>query len=111
MAENKQQPNEPLPLSDKGRAALKAARASSWQILLGFGASFAVRVGVLGVWLGGWLDKRFFGGTGFAAMGVILLVIAYSFIMLYNDVMRQDKRQKQRLAEIMRDAEDEAADK
>lgn len=84
-----------MPLSPKARAVLAAANASSWQILLGFGISFAVRVGILGIWLGSWLDKRYFGGEGFFAMGMILLVLAYSFYMLYRDVMRQDRLQEE----------------
>lgn len=88
----------PAPMSDKARATLRAAGASSWQILLGFGISFAVRVGVLGVWLGSWLDKKFFDGEGFAAMAIILLVIVYSFYMLYRDVTRQDRLQKENVA-------------
>lgn len=92
------------PMSDKARATLRAAGGSSWQLLLGFGISFAVRVGLLGVVLGSWLDKQFFGGTGVAAMGIIVLVIFYSFYMLYRDVTRQDKLQKE-LAEEMLTAE------
>ncbi len=84
-----------MPLSPKARAVLAAANASSWQILLGFGISFAVRVGILGIWLGSWLDKRYFGGEGFFAMGMILLVLAYSFYMLYRDVMRQKRLQEE----------------
>lgn len=91
----------PAPMSDKARATLRAAGASSWQILLGFGISFAVRVGVLGVWLGSWIDKKFFGGEGFAAMGIMLLVIVYSFYMLYRDVTRQDRLQKESVAEMV----------
>lgn len=91
----------PAPMSDKARATLRAAGGASWQLLLGFGISFAVRVGVLGVLLGSWLDKRFFGGNGFAAMGCILLAIAYSFFMLYRDVMRQEKLQKEEVAKAM----------
>lgn len=95
----------PAPMSDKARATLRAAGGSSWQILLGFGISFAVRVGVLGVWLGSFIDKKFFGGQGFAAMGIILLVIAYSFYMLYRDVTRADRLQKEAAAEILAAAE------
>lgn len=95
----------PAPMSDKARATLKAAGASSWQLLLGFGISFAVRVGVLGVLLGSWLDKKFFGGNGFAAMGMILLAIGYSFYMLYRDVTRQDRLQKELAAQILADDE------
>lgn len=91
----------PTPMSDKARATLRAAGASSWQMLLGFGISFAVRVGVLGILLGSWLDKKFFGGQGFAAMGMILLAIGYSFYMLYRDVTRQDKLQKEETAKIL----------
>ena len=84
-----------IPLSPKARAVLAAANGASWQILLGFGISFAVRVGFLGIWLGSWLDKRFFGGEGYFAIGMILLVLAYSFYMLYRDVMRQDRLQEE----------------
>lgn len=84
-----------MPLSPKARAVLAVANASSWQILLGFGISFAVRVGILGIWLGSWLDKRYFSGEGFFAMGMILLVLAYSFYMLYRDVMRQKRLQEE----------------
>ncbi|MBQ2887292.1 MAG: AtpZ/AtpI family protein [Firmicutes bacterium] len=84
-----------MPLSPRARAVLAAANGASWQILLGFGISFAVRVGFLGIWLGSWLDKRYFGGEGFFAMGMILLVLVYSFYMLYRDVMRQDRLQKE----------------
>lgn len=101
----------PAPMSDKARETLRAAGASSWQILLGFGISFAVRVGVLGVWLGGWLDKRFFGGTGFAALGIMLAVIVYSFYMLYRDVTRQDRLQKERVSESMSRVSEQNRDK
>lgn len=91
------------PMSDKARAALKTAGGASWQVLLGFGISFAVRVGVLGILLGSWLDKKFFGGQGFAAMAMILLAIGYSFFMLYRDVTREDRLQKEHLARVLAD--------
>lgn len=64
----------------------------SWQIMLGFGISLTVRLLLWGVALGGWLDRRFFGGNGYAVQGMILLAIVYSFFMLYHDVMRHDRR-------------------
>lgn len=99
------------PMSDKARATLKAAGGASWQVLLGFGISFAVRVGVLGILLGSWLDKRFFGGQGFAAMAMILLAIVYSFYMLYRDVTRQDRLQKERVSESMSRVSEQNRDK
>ncbi len=104
-------PATPGPLSDKAKITLKAARSSSWQVLLGFGASFAVRVGILGFWLGGWIDRRFLGDTGYGALLIILLVIGYSFYMLYQDVMRQDRRQKRLIAEAMQKEQEQQADK
>lgn len=78
------------------RARLREARAAaanaSWQLLLGFGLSFAVRVGILGIWLGGWIDRHWLGDTGLGAAGIILLVIGYSFYMLYADLRRSDRR-------------------
>lgn len=104
-------PATPGSLSDKAKITLAAARRSSWQVLLGFGVSFAVRVGILGFWLGGWIDRRFLGGTGYGALLIILLVIGYSFYMLYQDVMRQDKRQKRLIAEAMQREQGEPSDK
>lgn len=99
------------PISDKARATLKAAGGASWQVLLGFGISFAVRVGVLGILLGSWLDKKFFGGQGFAAMAMILLAIGYSFFMLYRDVTREDRLQKEQLARVLADEPEDKAKK
>ncbi len=65
---------------------------ASWQLMLGFGVSFAVRVGFLGIWLGSYIDRRWLGDTGFGAMAIIVLVIFYSFYMLYRDLMRAAKR-------------------
>lgn len=104
-------PAAPGPLSDKAKITLAAARRSSWQVLLGFGVSFAVRVGILGIWLGGWIDRHFLGGTGYGALLIILAVIIYSFYMLYQDVMRQDKRQKRLIAEAMQKEQEEQAAK
>lgn len=95
---NETAPAQPGPLSAKAKAALHGTGAGSWQAMLAFGTSFAVRVGVLGFWLGGWIDRRFFGGTGYAALFIILAVIIYSFVMLYRDVMRQDRRQRRLIA-------------
>lgn len=103
-------PATPGPLSDKAKITLKAAR-SSWQVLLSFGVSFAARVGVLGFWLGGWIDRRFLGGTGYGALLIILAAIGYSFYMLYQDVMRQDRRQKRLIAKALQEEQAEQEDK
>ena len=79
--------------------------AGSWRILLAFGVSFAVRVGLLGIVLGGWVDKRFLGGTGIGAAVIILLVIIYSFCMLYHDVMQQYKIQQNPTSPRQKNAE------
>ena len=63
-------------------------RSAPWQLLAGFGISFAVRVGILGIWLGSYIDRRWLGDTGIGAMAIIVLVIFYSFYMLYRDLMR-----------------------
>ncbi|HIU10033.1 MAG TPA: AtpZ/AtpI family protein [Candidatus Avidehalobacter gallistercoris] len=104
-------PVMPGPLSGKAKITLNSARSSSWQVLLGFGVSFAVRVGFLGFWLGGWIDRRFLGDTGYGALLIILLVIGYSFYMLYQDVMRQDKRQKRLVAEALQKEQKKQAEK
>ena len=72
--------------------AQRSAANASWQLLLGFGVSFAVRVGLLGIWLGSWIDRRWLGGTGIGAAAIIVLVIFYSFYMLYADLMRYERR-------------------
>ena len=79
-------------LEKRVRNAQRAAANASWQLLLGFGVSFAVRVGLLGIWLGGWIDKRWLGGTGIGAAAIIVLVIFYSFYMLYADLCRLERR-------------------
>lgn len=63
-------------------------RSAPWQLLAGFGISFAVRVGILGIWMGSYIDRRWLGDTGIGAMAIIVLVIFYSFYMLYRDLMR-----------------------
>lgn len=89
------------------REARRAAANASWQLLLGFGISFAVRVGLLGICLGGWIDRHWLGGTGFGAMGIILLVIGYSFYMLYADLCRSDERWRQERQRLQAEAERE----
>ena len=76
----------------KVKNAQRSAANASWQLLLGFGVSFAVRVGLLGIWLGSWIDRRWLGGTGIGAAAIIVLVIFYSFYMLYADLMRYERR-------------------
>lgn len=91
------------------RARLREARAAaanaSWQLLLGFGLSFAVRVGILGIWLGGWIDRHWLGDTGLGAAGIILLVIGYSFYMLYADLRRSDRRWQEERERLQAEAE------
>lgn len=91
------------------RARLREARAAaanaSWQLLLGFGLSFAVRVGILGIWLGGWIDRHWLGDTGLGAAGIILLVIGYSFYMLYADLRRSDERWQAERERLQAEAE------
>lgn len=91
------------------RARLREARAAaanaSWQLLLGFGLSFAVRVGILGIWLGGWIDRHWLGDTGLGAAGIILLVIGYSFYMLYADLRRSDRRWQEERERLRAEAE------
>lgn len=91
------------------RARLREARAAaanaSWQLLLGFGISFAVRVGILGIWLGGWIDRHWLGDTGLGAAGIILLVIGYSFYMLYADLRRSDRRWQEERERLRAEAE------
>lgn len=89
------------------REAGRSAANASWQLLLGFGLSFCVRVGVIGIWLGSWLDRRFLGGTGLGAAGIILLVIGYSFYMLYADLRRSDERWRKEKARLQAEAEAE----
>lgn len=89
------------------REAGRSAANASWQLLLGFGLSFCLRVGIMGVWLGGWLDRRFLGGTGFGALGIIVLVIGYSFYMLYADLRRNDERWRKEKARLQAEAEAE----
>lgn len=79
-------------LDERVRDAQRAAANASWQLMLSFGLSFAVRVGILGIWLGGWIDRRWLGGTGLGAAAIIVLVIFYSFYMLYADLRRLERR-------------------
>lgn len=78
--------------------AQRSAANASWQLLLGFGLSFAVRVGLLGIWLGSWVDQHWLGGTGLGAAAIIVLVIFYSFYMLYTDLMRYERRMQEERA-------------
>lgn len=89
------------------REARRSAANASWQLLLGFGLSFCVRVGILGIWLGSWLDRRFLGGTGLGAAGIILLVIGYSFYMLYAELRRNDERWREERERLQAAAEAE----
>ena len=91
MPDNKEK-NSRQELEQKVRKAQRSAANASWQLLLGFGISFAVRVGFLGIWLGGWIDRRWLGGTGIGAAVIIVLVIFYSFYMLYADLCRLERR-------------------
>ena len=92
MRESKENNNSRQELEKKVRSAQRAAANASWQLMLGFGLSFAVRVGFLGIWLGGWIDKHWLGGTGLGAAAIIVLVIFYSFYMLYADLFRLERR-------------------
>ncbi len=92
LRENNKQPASPSELEQKVQNAQRAAANASWQLLLGFGISFAMRVGLLGIWLGGWIDRRWLGGTGLGAAAIIVLVIFYSFYMLYADLCRLERR-------------------
>lgn len=94
-------------LENKVRNAQRAAANASWQLMLGFGMSFAVRVGLLGIWLGGWIDRHWLGGTGLGAAAIIVLVIFYSFYMLYADLCRLERRAQEEKAK----AEAEYAEK
>lgn len=92
LRENNKQPASQSELEQKVQNAQRAAANASWQLLLGFGVSFAMRVGLLGIWLGGWIDRRWLGGTGLGAAAIIVLVIFYSFYMLYADLCRLERR-------------------
>ena len=92
MADDNKKLDRQQELENKVRSARRAAASASWQLMLGFGISFAVRVGILGIWLGGWIDRRWLGGTGLGAAAIIVLVIFYSFYMLYADLQRLERR-------------------
>ena len=86
MAVNLKKPPKPPTEAQKAfeakvKNAQRSAANASWQLLLGFGVSFAVRV-----------DRRWLGGTGIGAAAIIVLVIFYSFYMLYADLMRYERR-------------------
>lgn len=99
MSEDKEKNNSRQELEQKVRNAQRTAANASWQLMLGFGLSFAVRVGFLGVWLGGWIDEHWLGGTGLGAAAIIVLVIFYSFYMLYADLCRLERRMQAEKAE------------
>lgn len=96
-------------LSEKLREAGRIGVGASWQLLLGFGISLALRIGILGVWLGSYVDRRWLGDTGIGAAVIIVLVIFYSFYMLYHDLMRIDKQNREEREKVRREAEEEWA--
>lgn len=96
-------------LSEKVREAGRIGAGASWQLLLGFGISPALRVGILGVWLGSYIDRHWLGDTGIGAAVIIVLVIFYSFYMLYHDLMLLDKQNREERERVRQDAEEEWA--
>jgi hypothetical protein len=96
-------------LSEKVREAGRIGAGASWQLMLGFGISLALRVGILGVWLGSYIDRHWLGDTGIGAAVIIVLVIFYSFYMLYHDLMLLDKQNREEREKARQDAEEEWA--
>lgn len=96
-------------LSEKVREAGRIGAGASWQLMLGFGISLALRVGILGVWLGSYIDRHWLGDTGIGAAVIIVLVIFYSFYMLYHDLMLLDKQNREERERVRQDAEEEWA--
>ena len=57
-----------------------------------FGVSLAIRLYLIGVLLGGWLDRRWAGGKGYLTILMVLITIVYSIYMLYRDLMNMEKQ-------------------
>ncbi len=62
--------------------------------LLGFGVAFALRIIVVGVLLGGWIDRKIGGGKGYWTLGMIVFAILFSFYMLYRELTQKEKNKK-----------------
>ena len=45
---------------------------------------------MIGVLLGGWLDRRYAGGHGYIIMLMVLVTIVYSIYMLYRDLVKME---------------------
>ena len=64
--------------------------------MMSFGISLAIRIYLIGVLLGGWLDRRFGGGKGYITAAMVLVAIFFSIYMLYRDLLRLEKRKTEK---------------
>lgn len=62
----------------------KNKNVSSAAILMSFGFSFAVRLIVIAVFIGGYIDDKFFGSASYTQMILALALIFFSFWDLYK---------------------------
>ncbi|MDD2568395.1 MAG: AtpZ/AtpI family protein [Clostridia bacterium] len=61
--------------------------------MMSFGINLAVRIYLIGVLFGGWLDRRFGGGNGYITIVMVVFTIFFSIYMLYRDLLRLEKAQ------------------
>ena len=68
----------------------KWSNSRSFAMLLNFGLSLAIKVWLIGVLLGGWIDEKFFDDSGYVTIILILLVIIFSFVSLYRTLVAEE---------------------
>lgn len=78
--------------SENKRKPYRGEGKTGLALMMSFGINLAVRIYLIGVLFGGWLDRRFGGGNGYVTAAMVVITIFFSIYMLYRDLLRLEKK-------------------
>lgn len=78
-------------ITENKYGAYKGGGKTAFALMMSFGISLAIRIYLIGVLLGGWLDKHFGSSKGYITVAMVLVAIFFSIYMLYRDLLRLEK--------------------
>lgn len=68
---------------------------SIWGLIMGFGVFFLVEVWLVGVMLGGWVDRKLGGGQGYIEAAFVLVAIVFALVSWIREVHKFNEKKEQ----------------